>query len=423
MNSLPALMIPADTGNPCETLWQGVFSADFRPVTCLTHHIDTVIGEVAGGASGRVAATLGTTLTTLATIAIILIGYGMLFGKNELTGLYNPFKAIVAIVAAAVIINNFEGVLYNPIHTLVMEVPVRIVEAVDLPASRAEARVSATATSEQDKLAGLIDVAFVNGLQSTLAVLTASVPVIGPGVLRLFLDDPEALGLENCTDPPPEGEDRNTIMTWLWEKFTYVISLEAVGDTLAGLAELAFGLILALIVLFSVLTWATYATSLYISNYLKLVLLLVLAPVFLGFFMFAQTRDITQKWCQNLISCALINLILMGMVRIFMLIIESTQVTIANPNGCHIDPFAGSIVLALMYLVLLAMTKNIPVIVSELTGSSGQGAGDVIGNTIRTAVAAGTGLTAKYSLWKRLGGAINPNRTTLGGRANTPGKP
>ena len=289
----------------------------------------------------------------------------------------------------------------------------------------------------------LIDYAFSKGMQLSMAVMISGLSTSAKLTPQNIVDitgDPKNIGLLGCKlTPAPPGWDacyinqmkQPTITPHTGAGAAYLVRVKSTSATehcnrqfnvnikpteynkspgfwslltstvtdkpkaIAQFFALAF---IGFIVLFCAATWALSAGIMYLTNYIRGILLLLLAPIFFIFFFFKKTRDMTQKWAQNLISIMLLNIILVACISVFVYIMDVTMIYINIGKNCDISPFSSGLMAALMFLLLASMTKNIPVIVQELTGSSGQSGQDIPGSAL------GFGAKAITSVGATIGG-------------------
>ena len=456
---VPTRIFPRGTTSACENLVSGLLEGKFSPITCIVQQVDLIAREVMYNGLTTITNALKVPLTAAATLAIIFLGYTLIAGRAE--SAYDPIKKILMICLAVTFVTTFPRWGLPVAEDIVIHIPPEIGALIYNKKSRTEIAIE-DSMDDYDTLAGsgysrqgaldaadalpslnmriplMLDAFLLDGIGYAIAVVAN----MGMGktvgaILGSFGGISSALrnsvGLKGCGTnaeqkvPPKAEENDQGFLRKMWGFVATPVAGVTAGIS-AGIAQFvmaAVSITAGLIVLVMVLYWVLSTTMMYLSNYLRGVLMITLAPIFGLFFLFEKTRDIAQKWLQSLISTALLFLLMSATISMFAAIMDTTLSSLGNPANCSYSPIVFVLVILILYMILTQMTKNLPTITQELTGSSGQSSIDVVGQSLSlvmqtakvgTAVAGfgmltNTGLGGKAS---EVVGSIT-NRMTPGG--------
>ena len=417
-NQLPSRIFPQGSTSACDNLAAGLFEGKFSPITCIVQQIDVIARDVMYDGLVTVTAMLRVPITLAATLAVIFLGYTMLSGRTE--NAYDPIKQILTVCLTVVFINGFPTWGLKHAERIIIHMPPDIGAKIYPVESRTEQAIKASLPDHQTmrqlgysrdgyelpnlnmRIPLMLDAFLVDGIANSIAVaLNLGVGKNLQIVLSTFSGLRAALrntvGLRGCTENRlgDQAEAINEEDTGLWQ--TLMGHAATAGTAIAATATAAVSQFVmsivsvtaAVVTLIMVLYWVLSTAMMYISNYLRGVLMLTLTPVFGVFFLFNKTRDIAQKWIQSLISTALLFLLLSATISIFAAIMDTTLSSLANPAECTYSPLVFVLLLFILYMVLTQMTRNLPTITQELTGSSGQSPIDIIGQSLSLAAQAG----------------------------------
>lgn len=459
-SQLPSRIFPPGSTNACDNLASGLFEGRFSPITCIVQQVDLIAREVMYDGLVTITNTLSAPITLAAVLAVMFLGYTMLTGRVE--SAYDPIKQILVICLAVAFINGFPRWGLPVAERIVVHAPPELGSAIYPVKSRTEQAIEAALPDHETmrmmgfsrngydlpnlnmRIPLMLDAFLVDGIVNSIAVVLnmgvgKHVQVILSSFAGLRSAISNTVGLRGCIDEsvPPEDlpPDTNEEDQNLWQDLIGHITTGAsviIAPVTAVITQFVMGAVsiaAGLIILGMVLYWVLSTAMMYLSNYLRAVLMLTLTPVFGIFFLFSKTRDIAQKWMQSLISTALLFLLMSATISIFAAVMDTTLSSLGDPRECTYSPLMFVLLLFILYMILTQMTRNLPTITQELTGSSGQSAIDIVGQSLSLVLQAGqvatTGMLGAAALSnagagniaERIRGALT-NKMTPGGGGN-----
>lgn len=366
-------------------------SEPFRGFECITDYIVELTEQVSTISITNTQSALQTPMTAVAALAIIIVAYSTLIGGES--NIRKPLLQIGVIGLTVVMFNWFPQHAMDDVKRLLIQYPSNLGVAItgqNVPqSSPAGGTLQTQIPAHLDQIfAKSLRIAWTIGLESTAG---AAAQRVGAGAKP-----------DNCATGTQEGR---------WTMLSRIKNI-ALG-TVKGILHL----FMALVIIFTVAVWSTNAAMMFITNYLRAAILLFLAPLFFLLFMFNKTRDISMKWTQSLISVFVLNLLLTILLSLSTLMTGALIGYVWDETSCDIEPFKASVLITLIFCVLYSMTKNIPTIAQELTGSSGQSGAEIIGQAMKfgmqgagTAAIAGKlsyqGAASTYRGYKRWDNAV-----------------
>ena len=417
------ITVPDEPGNieACVRLGNPFIKGDaFSGVTCLSEQVTRVIDFVAQQGYQGLFDAIKNPVAGFVVLAIIIIGYNMLSGNEQ--SIRKPLLNVLMIGMAFIIFTAYGNVIMPKLKGIMFETSSKIGQALN-PFETLTSRTykHPVLSYLESNAPPMIDYAFSKGMQLSMAIMASGVKSslnLSNEQMMSLIGDPKHIGLLGCTYTPipPGWHDcyqqqvargigvfnavsptlsKDAIAhcnnqfnvqikdnDYLKSPGFYTLMTDGLKNLGKSIAQFFALLFIGFIVLFCAATWAITAGMMYLTNYIRGILLLLLAPIFFIFFFFNKTRDMTQKWAQNLISIMMLNIILVACISFFVYIMDVVLAYIHAGTNCDVSPFSSGLMAALMFLLLASMTKNIPVIVQELTGSSGQSGSDVTGSAL-----------------------------------------
>jgi len=300
-------------------------SEPFRGFECITDYIIELTEQVSHISVTETQSVLQTPMTAAAGLAIIILAYSTLIGGEP--NIRKPLVQMAVIGFTVIMFNWFPQNAMDDVKRLLIQYPSNLGIAITgqntPPADPSGGVLQTQIPAYLDQMfAKSLRIAWTIGLESTAGAAAQSV----------------GAGAKPASCPTSSGKGRWNI-------------LGKIKNIALGTVKGILHLFMALVIIYTVAVWATSATMMFITNYLRAAILLFLAPIFFILFMFNKTRDISMKWSQSLISVFFLNLLLTILLSLSILMTGALIGYVWDETTCDIEPFKASLLITLIFCV------------------------------------------------------------------------
>lgn len=233
-------------------------------------------------------------------------------------------------------------------------------------------------------------------------VLVTNVDLLARTLFELFTDVPEAIASEVAGVGGQNEGGINASIGLVWEQGLTSAQNMFQEASLTTWSPILFGFLILVVTILAVV----YITFLVMLSKLAIAVLLGLAPFFILLYLFEATKPVFEGWIRQLITFALIPILLYGLLALVINIVRimSDQMLLATQNEAweitHVGPYA------LVMLISLLLTTQVIGWAAGIAGGFSLSTTSAFRNTT---IAAGAGaVLAGRALARRLRGRGRP---------------